>query len=164
MGEGRSALPPAALSHAAEDNQELRLDVAPESRKDVPRYDAGRFDDPAYTDSLYRAYKQEPYTAGIEADNTRINRRDRDGASLTPLDQGNSTGEVATTARIRKAILARDGLSVNAQNVKIITKDGRITLRGPVKNAVEKTIIGEIAAREAGGFLSVDNQLEVAAE
>ncbi len=164
MAEGRNALPPAVLSHASEDNQDLRLDVAPESRKQVPRYDADRFDDPTYTDSLYRAYKQEPYTTAVEADNTRINRRDRDGATLTPLDQGNSTDEVAVTARIRKAILARDGLSVNAQNVKIITRDGSITLRGPVKNSVEKAIIGEIAVREAGGSWRVDNQLEFAGE
>jgi osmotically-inducible protein OsmY len=36
-------------------------------------------------------------------------------------------------------------MSVNAQNVKIITVDGRVTLRGPVNTAEEKRLIGEIA-------------------
>jgi hypothetical protein len=48
--------------------------------------------------------------------------------------------------------------------VKIITRDKLITLRGPVNTAAEKAIIGEIAAREAGAFLRVDNRIEVAAE
>ena len=51
-------------------------------------------------------------------------------------------------------------MSVNAQNVKIITKDGQVTLRGPVKTAEEKRLIGEIAERIARAE-NVDNQLEV---
>lgn len=96
----------------------------------------------------------------VDADNTARNRRDKDGNTLTAGDQGNSAGDIAITANIRKAVLARDGLSVNAQNVKIITLDGRVTLRGPVNSEEEKTIIAEIA----GGVVeasAVDNQLEV---
>jgi osmotically-inducible protein OsmY len=51
-------------------------------------------------------------------------------------------------------------MSVNAQNVKIITVDGRVTLRGPVNTAEEKRLIGEIADRIAHSE-NVDNQLEV---
>jgi osmotically-inducible protein OsmY len=51
-------------------------------------------------------------------------------------------------------------MSVNAKNVKIITVDGRVTLRGPVKTAEEKRLIGEIADRIARSE-NVDNQLEV---
>lgn len=93
-------------------------------------------------------------------DNTARNRRDRDGNTLTPLDQGNSASDVAITARIRKEVMASEGLSVNAQNVKIITVDGRVTLRGPVNTQEEKTTIGEIAARAVSAS-DVDNQLEV---
>ncbi|MEN9675203.1 MAG: hypothetical protein RIS76_1099 [Verrucomicrobiota bacterium] len=95
-----------------------------------------------------------------DADNTARNRRDKDGNTLTAGDQGNSAGDIAITADIRKAVLARDGLSVNAQNVKIITLNGRVTLRGPVNSEEEKTIIAAIA----GGVVeasAVDNQLEV---
>ena len=54
-------------------------------------------------------------------------------------------------------------MSVNAQNVKIITQAGQLTLRGPVKTAAEKTRIEEIA-RAVAGENNVDNQLEVNAE
>jgi len=98
--------------------------------------------------------------SALDADNTARNRRDKDGNTLTAGDQGNSSGDIAITANIRKAVLARDGLSVNAQNVKIITLNGRVTLRGPVNTEEEKTIIADIA----GGVVeasAVDNQLEV---
>jgi len=92
------------------------------------------------------------------ADNTARNVRDRDNRTLTPLDQGNSKADVETTARIRKDILAHKGLSINASNVKIITLDGHVTLRGPVGTAEEKRLIGEIAINIAP---KVENQLEV---
>ncbi len=95
-----------------------------------------------------------------DADNTERNTRDRDGGTLTPLDQGDSKADTETTAQIRKAILDVEGLSLNAKNVKVITKDGLVTLRGPVKSAEEKRQIGEIATRIAGDD-KTDNQLEV---
>ena len=112
---------------------------------------------------VYSAYKIEPYfaiDATNDVDNTRINVRDRQDQTLTPLNQGNSKADVATTAQIRKEIIAGKNMSVNARNVKIITIDGRVTLRGPVNTAEEKRLIGEIADRivHAG---NVDNQLDV---
>jgi osmotically-inducible protein OsmY len=67
---------------------------------------------------------------------------------------------VATTAQIRKEIIAGKNMSVNARNVKIITNKGQVTLRGPVNTAEEKRLIGEIANRIARSE-NVDNQLEV---
>ena len=67
---------------------------------------------------------------------------------------------MATTAQIRKEIVAGNNMSVNAKNVKIITIDGQVTLRGPVNTAEEKRLIGEIADRGAHTG-NVDNQLEV---
>jgi osmotically-inducible protein OsmY len=49
---------------------------------------------------------------------------------------------------------------VRGPNVKILTIDGRVTLRGPVYTAEEKRLIGEIAEWIAGSG-NVDNQLEV---
>lgn len=54
-----------------------------------------------------------------------------------------------------------DALSVNGKNVKIITRDGVVTLRGPVKTDKEKAEIASIA-KSVDGVKSVDNQLEVA--
>lgn len=167
LGASQNAVPPGALDFVADDSNRLKITALGDALRKSPRYkktEATRFDEPGYTDEVYRSFEQESYTAVVAADNTRANRRDRDGATLTPTDQSNATVDVETTARIRKAIIANDALSVNAQNVKIITRDKLITLRGPVNTAAEKAIIGEIAAREAGAFLRVDNRIEVAAE
>lgn len=104
--------------------------------------------------------KNQMTVGKTEPDNTARNVRDGNNQTLTPLDQGNSKADVAITAQIRKDIIAAKGMSMNARNVKIITVDGRVTLRGPVDTADEKRLIGEIADRIADAK-HVDNQLEV---
>ena len=49
---------------------------------------------------------------------------------------------------------------MNAHNVKIITRDGVVTLRGPVENASEKTSVAA-KAQKVAGVKRVDNQLEI---
>ena len=115
--------------------------------------------EPAYVTRVYKSYQVEPYWSS-DADNTARNVRDRDSSTLKPTDQGSNKGDVSTTAQIRKAILAREGMSVNARNVKIITLNGRVTLRGTVNTEEERQRIGEIAARIVPAN-NVDNQLEV---
>ena len=95
-----------------------------------------------------------------DADNTGRNVRDRDDRTLTPTDQGNSESDRDITAQIRREIVANDALSTNAHNVKIITMDGVVTLRGPVKTTQEKVTVGAVAQR-ASGVTRVDNQLEI---
>jgi hyperosmotically inducible periplasmic protein len=92
-------------------------------------------------------------------DNTRVNARDRSGETLTPGDQGTSEADRETTRRIRKAINANDQLSVDAKNIKIITDNGKVTLRGPVKTPQELEAVKSILQQV--GVSSVDNQLEV---
>jgi hyperosmotically inducible protein len=93
------------------------------------------------------------------ADNTGRNVRDRSDATLTPGDQGNSDADIQTTTRIRRALTSSDQLSTLAKNIKIITADGKVTLRGPVNNEQEKQAI-EAAAKQTGAT-SIDNQLEI---
>ena len=64
------------------------------------------------------------------------------------------------TSEIRRAIVKDDSRSTMAHNVKIISVDGSVTLRGPVKTAAEKTTVAHLA-REIAGIHQVDNQLEV---
>jgi osmotically-inducible protein OsmY len=78
------------------------------------------------------------------------------------MDQGGSEGDRAITQEIRKAIVDRDGFSIDAKNVKVITRDGVVTLRGPVKTAEEKATIASISSK-AAGVKHVDDQLEVEA-
>jgi hyperosmotically inducible periplasmic protein len=99
--------------------------------------------------------------SGTDADNTRVNERDRDSAALTPLDQKENKTDREITQQIRKAVIADDALSFTAKNVKIITRDGQVTLRGAVKSAEERSAI-ERAATGVAGPQRVVNQLEVA--
>ena len=94
------------------------------------------------------------------ADNSARNVRDRDDKTLTPMDQGGSEADRDLTAAIRRAIVADDALSTDAHNVKIITQDQVVTLRGPVKSAAEKAAVAA-KAQQAKGVKRVDNQLEV---
>ena len=95
-----------------------------------------------------------------DADNTGRNVRDRDDRAKTPMDQGGSEGDRTITAEIRKQMTDNDALSVNAKNVKIITQDGVVTLRGPVKSQEEKAAIASVA-QKTGGVKRVENQLEI---
>ena len=95
-----------------------------------------------------------------DADNTKRNARDADGGTLTPMDQGESEADRTITQAIRKEVVSHDGLSTNAKNVKIITVDGVVTLRGPVKSAEERAAIASVATK-TNGVKRVDNQLEI---
>jgi osmotically-inducible protein OsmY len=96
-------------------------------------------------------------------DNTERNVRDRDGDTLTPGDQSSDPADVELTRRIREAVVADESLSTPAHNVKIITVNGVVTLRGPVASAQEKTKIVE-TAKKLAGTKQIENQLEVAAD
>lgn len=92
-------------------------------------------------------------------ENTERNVRDKDNTTLTPEDQKETEADIKITADIRQAVVRNESLSVNAQNVKIITRNGVVTLRGPVENKAESKKIDEIA-KQTPGVLKVDNQLE----
>ena len=98
----------------------------------------------------------------LPADNTKKNQRDRSGDTKTSGDQSNSSEDVKITAAIRRALVRDDSLSMTAKNVKIITANGMVTLRGPVKSDTEKAKIVELA-QSAAGNAKIDNQLEVKA-
>ncbi|HTN76080.1 MAG TPA: BON domain-containing protein [Pirellulaceae bacterium] len=95
-----------------------------------------------------------------KADNTAVNKRDAEGETKTPIDQKENQADIDITAKIRKDVLEIENASVNARNVKIITADGKVTLRGPVATAEEHTAIVNIAKGVAGDG-NVDDQLEV---
>jgi hypothetical protein len=93
-------------------------------------------------------------------DNTAINERDADGNTKTPIDQDENQTDINISAKIREQIVATEGLSLNAQNAKVITSAGKVTLRGPVETAAERDTLGKIA-KDVAGEGNVDNQLEV---
>ncbi|MEX2138117.1 MAG: BON domain-containing protein [Pirellulales bacterium] len=102
----------------------------------------------------------EDSETAVDPENTRINQRDADTAlTKTPRDQGQGAEDIETTAAIRKRVVDMD-LSTNAENVKIITADGKVTLRGVVESDEEKQTIERIA-RELAGEGDVESQLIV---
>lgn len=160
-----SAVPPTAIRFN-DHHDTLTLDTSKERLASSPHFKSGQWPDfsqPGYAGGVYQAYHVEPYfndDTSDEPNNTAGNTRDRDSQPLTPLDQGNNQADIDTTAQIRKAIMAVDGMSIKAKNVKIITLNGQVTLRGPVNSDEEKREIGEIASHIAQSS-NVHNQLEV---
>jgi hyperosmotically inducible protein len=118
----------------------------------------GSIRDPAIATPPAPAADQQP--AASDADNTRRNARDRNGETLTPTDQSNTQSDIKITQQIRQALMADHSLSFTAQNVKIITINGKVTLRGTVKTDAEKQAILN-DARNAAGAANVDDQLDV---
>lgn len=106
-----------------------------------------------------------PMTHGADAtpaDNSAINARDRSRSTLTPIDQSEAAADLELAARLRRKLLALPNLSLAGQNIKIITREGRVTLRGPVPDKAERSRI-ELVLAEAAGKASIDSQLEIAA-
>jgi osmotically-inducible protein OsmY len=95
-------------------------------------------------------------------ENTERNVRDKDNATLTPEDQKETEGDIKITAAIRQAVVKNESLSVDAQNAKIITRSGVVTLRGPVASEAESKTLQKIATKTRG-VVKVDNQLEIKA-
>jgi hyperosmotically inducible periplasmic protein len=93
-------------------------------------------------------------------DNSGINVRDRSNDAVTAGEQSNSKQDLKLTAKIRRAIVKDTSLSTMAHNVKIVSLNGAVTLRGPVKSDEEKATI-DAKAQAIAGTEKVDNQLEV---
>jgi hyperosmotically inducible periplasmic protein len=100
--------------------------------------------------------------AGSTLENTQRNVRDKDGTTLTPDDQKGNKKDIKITTKIRKALIKDKSLSVNAHNIKIITSNRVVTLRGIVENTDERMTVEKVA-KKTHGVLRVDNQLEIKA-
>jgi hyperosmotically inducible protein len=94
-------------------------------------------------------------------DNSKTNQRDRDQSSPTADQQKMNPADHDITKKIRSAIHNDKSLSSYAHNIKVITQDGKVTLKGPVRSDEEKTNI-ESKATAVAGEGKVTDQLEVA--
>lgn len=185
MGNTLSAVPPQAFQAGA-DRDALVLNVTKEQLTSNPHFDNSQWPqlgDPNYVSSIYNAYNVPPYwgvgatrtpssgssvsesstdntSTSVRPDNTGRNARDRDRQSVTADDQGNNASDVQLSSRIRRAITRDSNLSANAHNIKVVTENGRITLRGVVNSDDEKNRITQLVNQTAPNA-NVDNQLEV---
>jgi osmotically-inducible protein OsmY len=98
-----------------------------------------------------------------EPDNTRVNKRDRETGAATADKAKNNKSDREMMQQVRKAITDDKSLSTYAHNVKVIGKNGKITLKGPVRSEEEKTSVVAKATEVAGAGNVVD-QLTVKPE
>lgn len=95
---------------------------------------------------------------GTKADNSEMNKQE--GKGMTAEQQKENESDREITRKIRRAVVKDKSLSITAHNVKIITRDGKVTLKGPVKSQKEKQQVEKIASQIAGG--KVTSELKVA--
>jgi len=105
------------------------------------------------------AATEKPMVDDGDASNTGINKRDRDDQTLTPMDQMNNPSALKITQEIRQALMKGE-FSMDAKNIKVITRNGTVTLRGPVETAAELEKIDALV-KAMPGIKSIDNQLQV---
>jgi hyperosmotically inducible protein len=89
-----------------------------------------------------------------------VNDRDRNKAESTADQQKENRPDREITRDIRRSIVQDKSLSTYAHNVKVISQNGMVTLKGPVRSEEEKTAI-EAKAAEIAGKDKVTSQLEV---
>src|SRR5258708_4567591 len=107
---------------------------------------------------LLMSYAQEP---PVKPDNTKTNKRDRNAGEATADQQKMNKADREMAAQIRKSIMADKSLSTYAHNVKIISQDGVVTLKGPVHSEDEKKAIVAKAVEVAGSADKVNDQITV---
>jgi hyperosmotically inducible periplasmic protein len=108
------------------------------------------------------AHSQEPSSqqAPPAADNTKTNERDRSANEPTADQQKENRSDRDITQQIRQSIMKDKSLSTDGHNVKIVTQDGQVTLKGPVRSQDEKKAI-EAKAAEVAGVDRITSELDV---
>lgn len=96
-------------------------------------------------------------------DNSKINKRNSENRELTADQQKNNARDTQITAKIRQEIMKQKDFSSYAKNIKIITVDGKVTLKGPVRTQNEQTWILQ-SARSVVGLSNVVDKIEIAPE
>ena len=99
-------------------------------------------------------------SAQSQPDNTRVNKEDRSPSAVTADQQKDNHNDRYLTQQIRKAVMADKSLSTYAHNVKIVSQNGAVTIKGPVRSEDEKkTVIAK--AEQIAGSGKVTDQLSV---
>jgi hyperosmotically inducible periplasmic protein len=101
------------------------------------------------------------YGQATEPDNTKVNKRDRSAAAVTADQQKGNVSDRELTAKIRRSIMADKSLSSYAHNIKVVSQNGTVTLKGPVKSDDEKKVVLAKAVEVAGSASNVTDQISV---
>jgi hyperosmotically inducible periplasmic protein len=106
---------------------------------------------------------QDPQETPAQPDNTKKNLPTNHHDANRADQQSNSSSDVELTRKIRRALTQDKSLSTYAHNVKIITRDGVVELKGPVRSQPEKDAV-EAKATDIAGASKVKNELTVKSE
>jgi hyperosmotically inducible periplasmic protein len=106
-------------------------------------------------------YSQTPDPSTPAPDNSKVNQRDRNAGEATADQQKMNPADRVLTRNIRRSIMADKSLSTYAHNIKIISQNGAVTLKGPVKSDDEKTNVIAKAVAVAGSPDKVTDQISV---
>ena len=96
------------------------------------------------------ALAQEPTTQPTAPDNTKVNERDRNANEPTADQQKENRSDRNITQQVRQALVKDKSLSTYAHNVKIIVRNGVVTLKGPVRAKRKRNAINAKAAQVVG--------------
>ena len=91
-----------------------------------------------------------------KADNSAVNKRDRQEGAVTADQQKMNKADRELAQKIRRSITKDKTLSTYAKNIKVIARDGTVTLKGPVRTQAEKALVTAKAAELAGEGKVVD--------
>jgi hyperosmotically inducible protein len=102
-----------------------------------------------------------PAIAQTPPDNTKANAQDRAKGAVTADQQKENAPDREMAQKIRQSLMNDKGLSTYAHNVKVIVRDGQVTLKGPVRSKDERHTV-EAKAIEVAGAGHVTNQITIA--
>jgi hyperosmotically inducible periplasmic protein len=94
-------------------------------------------------------------------DNSSVNQQDRQSGATTADSQKDNRNDRTLTQQVRKALVKDKSLSSYAHNVKVVSQNGVVTLKGPVRSEDEKRTV-EAKAAEIAGRDNVRSEISVA--
>jgi hyperosmotically inducible protein len=118
----------------------------------------------AFTCTLALAWAQQDSPSQTAPDNTKTNQSDRNATAPTAEQQKEDRSDRELTQQIRRALVKDKSLSTYGHNVKVITQQGAVTLRGPVRSEEERQQIETKAAEVAGSPDKIHSELQVAGD
>jgi len=144
-----SAVPVAALRYDVA-AKAFKTSLTKEQLGKAPqfKYDAWPDYNEATSSEALRRYRDSVGGDVTAPDNTAQNEREMKEDAVNPTDQGNSGKDLEITKNIRSGIMDTD-LSFNAKNIKIITRNENVTLKGVVQSQSEHEAILKIARSHA---------------
>ncbi len=144
-----SSVPTSALRYDKE-AEGFKTRMTKEELQNVPQFkntDWPDYNDQAVTEKL-RSHRDAAGGDVTQPDNSAQNEKEMEKDAPTAMDQGNSDQDIKITKDIRSGIMDKD-LSFDAKNIKIITNNGQVVLKGVVQNHEEHLAVLEVAKAHA---------------